>query len=76
MNGKSGASRIGQMSRGVGESRQASEGVSRGSAWTWRGGRKVEWMPRSEQEWMGEWKQLGDWRGRWKWLSEWTDEWM
>ena len=37
-------------------------------------------MPRSEQEcrseqkWMGEWKQLGDLRGGWKLLGEQTGE--
>ena len=40
------------------------------------GGQKVEQMLRSEQKWMGEWKQLGDQRGRQKWLGEWTDEQM
>ena len=43
-------SRIGQMSRGAGGSRQLSEGVSRGSVQLQRGGRKGEQMWRSDQE--------------------------
>ena len=46
-----------------------------------RGRWKVERMPRSEQgcrseqKWMGEWKQLGNLRGGQKLLGKWTGEW-
>ena len=50
MNREQGVSRIRQMSRSAGGSRQANERASGGSAWTQRGRRKVEWMQRSDQE--------------------------
>ena len=54
------------MSGGVGESGQVIRGALGGSMQRWRGGQKVERMPRSEQEcrseqkWMGEQKRSGD----------------
>ena len=82
MNREQGVHGIRQMSRGAGKSRQAIGGVIGGGTRTWRGGWKVERMPRSgqecrsEQKWMGEWKWLGDLRGRWKLSGKWTGEWM
>ena len=57
---------IGQMSGGACNSGQAIRGAIGGSARARRGGRKVEGTLRSEQEcrseqkWMGAWKQSGD----------------
>ena len=72
---------IGQMSRGAGNSGQVIRGAIRGGACTWRGGQKVERMPRSEQKcrseqkWMGEQKWSGNLRGRQKLSGEQTGEW-
>ena len=63
---------IGQMSRGVGNSGQVIRGVIRGGAQMWRGGCKVERMPRSEQEYRSEQKQSGDLRGGQKLLGKQT----
>ena len=69
------------MSGGACDSGQAIGGAIGGSAQTRRGGRKVEGMPRSEQEcrseqkWMGARKRSGDLSGGRKLLGKWTGEW-
>ena len=78
MNREWGVCRIGQMSGGACNSGQVIGGAIGGSARMWRGGQKVERMPRSEQEcrseqkWMGEQKQSGDLSSRQKLSGEWT----
>ena len=54
------------MSGGAGRSGQVSKGASGGGVWTWRGGRRVEKMQRSEQKWMGKQKQSGKQKGEQK----------
>ena len=81
MNREWGVHRIGQMSSGACDSRQAVGGAVGGSARTQRGGQKVEGIPRSEQEcwseqkWMGVRKQSGDLSGGRKLSGERTGEW-
>ena len=69
------------MSGGACDSGQVIGGAIGGSARMWRGGRKVEGMPRSEQEcqseqkWMGARKRSGNLSGGRKLLGERTGEW-
>ena len=68
------------MSSGAYDSGQVIRGVIGGSTRMWRGGWKVEGMPKSEQEcqseqkWMGAQKWSGDLSGRWKLSDEQTGE--